>query len=351
MRVLVTGASGFVGRHVTKLLSHDHDLVTPSRKELDLVLMQEWNEGHVRHNGAIGFSCWLSENGPIDAIIHLAATVGGIGANKENPGKFIYENLQMGVNVLEGARLAKIPKVVMLGTVCMYPKHTPIPFKEEDIWNGYPEETNAPYGIAKKAVLEMGRAYHKQYGLDVTNLIPVNMAGEYDDFDDSTSHVIPAIIKKFENPRRATRRQPCKCQCHASGSQMMHIIACCDKDGLVRGTEQFNAIELWGTGSASREFLYAGDCARAIAIALEKNTGPEPINIGTGREISIANLANMIKRVGGYDSEIAWDTTKPDGQPRRCLDISRAKSVLRWEPKVGLEEMVRRSIDWYRSNK
>lgn len=317
MRVLVTGANGFVGRHVTNLLSYDHNLVTPSRKELDLVLMQEWNEGHVRHNGAIAFSYWLSENGPIDAIIHLAATVGGIGANKENPGKFIYENLQMGVNVLEGARLAKIPKVVMLGTVCMYPKHTPVPFKEEDIWNGYPEETNAPYGIAKKAVLEMGRAYHKQYGLDVTNLIPVNMAGEYDDFDDSTSHVIPAIIKKFEYA------QECR----------------------------HGVISLWGTGTASREFLYAGDCARAIGIALEKKTGPEPINLGTGHEVSIASLAEFIKAIGGYDASIVWDTSRPDGQPRRCLDISRAKSVLRWEPKVSLEETVRRSIDWYRSNK
>lgn len=337
MRILVTGGNGFLGRHVVPALeSCGHKLITPSRSSFDL-LKQD----------ATAIASYLIINN-VDAVVHLAATCGGIGINKDNPGKFIYENLQMGISVLEGARLAKIKKVVLMGTVCMYPKFTPVPFKEEDIWYGYPEETNAPYGIAKKSVLEMGRAYHKQYGMDVTSLVPVNMAGEYDNFDDNTSHVIPAIIKKFENPRRATRRQPCKCQCHAPGSQMMHIIACCGKDGLVRGTEQFNAIELWGTGSASREFLYSGDCARAVAISLEKNTGPDPINLGTGREITIAALADLIKQIGEYDSVVTWDHSKPDGQPRRSLDVSRAKERLGWEATTSLEETIRKSIEWYR---
>jgi nucleoside-diphosphate-sugar epimerase len=304
-KILITGAKGFVGQHLVNELHIQYDLLTPSRKQLNLL-----------DRSAV--SAYLADQKP-DAIVHLAATCGGIGINKDNPGRFVYENLQIGINILEAARLMGIAKVVNLGTVCSYPKHTPTPFKEEDYWNGYPEETNAPYGIAKKTVVEMGCAYSQQYGMDVTNLIPVNMYGEGDNFDLYSSHVIPALIRKFEVPR-------------------------CDGDARLY-------VQLWGTGSASREFLHASDCARAIAIALEKKTGPDPINIGTGSEITIRDLAEMIKRIGGYTSDIVWDDTKPDGQPRRCLDISRANSTLRWQPSVELEDGLRRTIQWYRQNK
>ena len=329
MKVLITGANGFLGKHVVKELERDHELVTPGSDELDLLEVKVWNEGFVRHNGGRALSYWLQDHGPFDAIVHLAATCGGIGINKDNPGRFIYENLQMGVNVLEAARLASVPKVIMLGTVCAYPKFTPVPFCESDLWNGYPEETNAPYGIAKKTLMEMGIAYARQYGMDITNLVPVNMAGEWDNFDEYSSHVIPAIIKKFENDARVT--------------------VSFEYDSPMVAVENSH-IELWGTGSASREFLYAGDCARAIAVALEKNVGPEPINLGTGKEITIKELAEMIKRIGGYGHDIYWDTSKPDGQPRRCLSTKRASSRLRWEATTSLEEIIRRTIRWYREN-
>lgn len=318
MRVLVTGSTGFVGQHVvTELAMRGHSLVLARREDLDLVSMQMFNEGAVCHNGAYAFQSWLSDTefefGKIDAIVHLAGTCGGIGINKDNPGKFIYENLQMGINVLEGARLAKIPKVVNLGTVCSYPKYTPTPFQEDTLWDGYPEETNAPYGIAKKTIMEMGIAYSRQYGMNITNLVPVNMAGEWDNFDPYSSHVIPALIRKFEEAKGAP-------------------------------------VTLWGTGSASREFLYAGDCAKAIAIALETNTGPEPINLGSGREVTIKVLAELVKRVGGYTSDISWDSSKPDGQPRRCLSITRARDVLAWVATTSLEDMLKKTIEWYRTN-
>jgi len=323
MRVLITGSSGFIGRHVVRELENDHQLFTPSHEELNICNPSYY----VEPIGSCGFP--HSIYGPraiaeyccdnkVDAIVHLAATCGGIGINKENPGRFIYENLQMGITVLEAARLAGVPKVVLLGSVCSYPKFTPIPFKEEDIWNGYPEETNAPYGIAKKTIMEMGKAYHEQYGMDVTNLVPVNMAGEFDNFDESSSHVIPALIKKFENPE-------------------------------LRFKAKYPMVTLWGTGSASREFLYAGDCASAIGIALETDTGPEPINLGTGKEITILDLAKLIKEVGEYDADIVCANEGPDGQPRRCLDITRARNVLHWEPRVSLKETVRRTIEYYRN--
>lgn len=314
MKVLITGNSGFVGKHVVHMLKDEHELFLPSREELNLLLPHYhcgWMtdaRGHVQ--------TYIRDN-HIDSIIHLAAICGGIGINKDNPGKFIYENLQIGINVLEAARQTSVKKVVNLGTVCAYPKFTPVPFKESDLWSGYPEETNAPYGVAKKTIIEMAIAYHRQYGLNVTNLLPANMAGEYDHFDEYSSHVIPALIKKFEEPVPYY------------------------KGWLVN---------LWGTGNASREFLYAGDCARAIALSLGKDTGPEPINLGTGREITIATLAEMVKEIGKYDADIRWDASRPDGQPRRSLDVSRAKERLDWEATTSLEEIIRRTIDWYRNN-
>lgn len=308
MSVLVTGGGGFVGKHVTSLLQKGEEYVlTPSRRELDLID----NGAEFEYQPVDRIRRYLEINN-VDAIVHLAATCGGIGINKDNPGRFIYENLQMGINVLEAARLSNVRKVVNLGTVCAYPKFAEVPFREETIWNGYPEETNAPYGIAKKTIMEMGKAYHQQYGLDVTNLVPVNMAGEHDNFDLYSSHVIPALIRKFE-----------------------------EADGTVI---------LWGTGSASREFLNAKDCARAIEASLKRNTGPDPINLGTGQEITICELAKLIKRVGGYDADITWDESKPDGQPRRCLDVTRAKNVLRWEAQISVEQTVKEAIAWYREN-
>jgi len=339
MKILVTGAHGFVGKHVVHALKDSRIaevVLTPTHKELDLL-----NLDALIH--------YININ-EVGAIIHLAALCGGIGINKDNPGRFMYENLQMGINVVEASRICKLHKLVNLSTVCSYPKFAPIPFQEHDIWNGYPEETNAAYGIAKKVCVELGIAYHKQYGLNVTNLVPVNMAGEYDHFDLYSSHVLPALIKKFENPQKAIRRVPCQCPCHVDGSR--HVMACCDQDGLVRGKDQdtINAVQLWGTGSASREFLYAGDCARAIVIALEKDTPPDPINLGTGQEVTIKQLAEIVKDVGGYDAQIVWDISKPDGQPRRCLDTSKAKEILRWEATTPIQETVAKTIKWYRDN-
>lgn len=322
MKVLVTGGNGFVGKHVVAALCADgHDVLTPDRFSLNLL-----------EQDAKSLASYLVINS-FDAVVHLAAICGGIGVNKDNPGKFMYENLQMGLNVVEACRLAKVKKLVNLSTVCSYPKYTPVPFKESDIWNGYPEETNAPYGIAKKAVVELGIAYHKQYGLNVTNLVPVNMAGEYDHFDLYSSHVLPALVRKFEEQEDCARKL---------GNEIPVVHSMQDS--------QIPTVELWGTGSASREFLYAGDCARAIAVAVIKNTGPDPINLGTGQEITIKELAEMVKSVGGYSAEIYWDATKPDGQPRRCLDITRAKNILRWEASTPIEETVRRTIEWYRKN-
>ena len=252
-----------------------------------------------------------------DVVVHLAATVGGIGANKENPGRFMYENLVMGTNLIEAGRHEGLKKFIMVGTVCSYPKFTPVPFKEEDIWNGYPEETNAPYGIAKKALMQLIISYKEQYGFNGINLIPVNMYGPHDNFDPKISHVIPALILKFHEAMKHDDHSP---------------------------------VSIWGTGSASREFLYVDDCAEAIVRAMGYHDDPQPINIGTGKEITIKNLSHLVAEKMGYTGQMIFDTTKPDGQPRRCLNTNRATSDLGFTAKTMFEEGIVKTIKWFRES-
>ncbi len=249
----------------------------------------------------------------VDTVIHLAARVGGIGFNQQYPGTLFYDNAIMGIQLLEAARKANVKKVVVVGTVCAYPKILPVPFKEDDIWLGYPEETNAPYGLAKKMILVQAQAYRKQYGMNAIYVLPVNLYGPRDDFDPASSHVIPALIKKVIDAKQ-------------------------------RG-DAF--VEVWGTGSASREFCYAKDTARGIVLATELYDGAEPVNLGSGMEITIKELIETIKRLAGYTGEIKWDASKPDGQPRRCLDVSRAKKEFGFTAEVPFEQGLRETIDWY----
>jgi GDP-L-fucose synthase len=250
-----------------------------------------------------------------EIVIHLAAQVGGIRANRENPGRFFYQNLMMGVQLMEEGRLARLEKFVGIGTVCAYPKFTPVPFREDDLWGGYPEETNAPYGLAKKMLLVQAQAYRQQYGFNAIYLLPVNLYGPRDSCDPAKSHVIPALIKK-----------------------------CCD--AIDRGDKE---IEVWGTGQASREFLYVDDCARAIVLATERYDKPDPVNIGAGHEISIKDLVHLIAELTGFRGTIRWDRTKPDGQPRRCLDVSRAEREFGFRAETSFEEGLRHTIEWYRA--
>lgn len=300
-KILVTGAHGFLGHHVVDelMFAGFTNVLTPTRADLDLML-------------AMRTSCYLSETQP-DIVIHLAAQCGGIGINREKPGEFLYNNMMMTMNLIEQCRkMTFIKKFVGVGTVCSYPKHTPVPFKEEDLYNGYPEETNAPYGLAKRMQLEMLNAYRSQYGLNGIFLIPVNMAGEHDNFADDSSHVVPAMMKKFHRAK-------------------------------INGDA---SVILWGDGSASREFLYAGDCAEAIVRAMMHYEKPDPVNIGTGREITIRELAEKMRKVVGFTGDIVWDTTKPNGQPRRCLDVSRAKLEFGFEARTGFDELLERSYAW-----
>ena len=250
-------------------------------------------------------------------VIHLAAVVGGIGANRENPGRFFYENVMMGAQMIDGARRHSIEKIVQLGTVCSYPKFASVPFREDEIWNGYPEETNAPYGIAKKALLVQCQGYRDQYGLNAIYLLPVNLYGPGDNFDPASSHVIPALIKKCV-------------------------------DAVEKGKPE---IQVWGSGRATREFLYVEDAADAIVVAAEKYNGREPINLGSGTEISIRELVNLIAAETGFKGEIVWDSTKPDGQPRRALDVSRAAELLGFRARTDFVEGLRRTIEWYRNHR
>ena len=306
-RIVITGGAGFLGHHLMDRfkergvsaeqilipLIEDYDLT----KEADVIRMYETMRP--------------------DIVIHLAAEVGGIGANRENPGRFFYANMAMGLHLIEQARIRDLQKFVQVGTICAYPKFTPVPFREEDLWNGYPEETNAPYGIAKKALLVMLQGYRQQYGLDGIYLLPVNLYGPGDNFNPASSHVIPALIKK-----------------------------CVD---AMDAGQAF--IECWGTGSASREFIYAADAAEGILLATEKYDGDEPVNIGAGFEITIKDLVEKIARLTGFDGEIRWDPSKPDGQPRRCLDTSRAKECFGFEAKTDFDAGLKATIDWYRKNK
>ena len=303
--VAVTGGAGFLGSHlVEELRSRGYeDIFVPRSNTYDL-----------RDPDAVKR---LYQDATPDVVIHAAATVGGIGANRERPGEFFYDNAIMGIELLEQARRHDVEKFVTLGTICSYPEHTPVPFSEEDLWKGYPEETNAPYGIAKKALLTQGRAYRKQYGFNAIHLLPVNLYGPRDDFDPETSHVIPAIIKKC-------------------------------MDAKERGDDSITA---WGTGTPTREFLYVTDAARGIVDAMEQYDSPEPINLGSGKEVTIEQLISMIAEVVGFNGEINWDETKPDGQPRRCLDVSRAKKQINWETQVELRDGIENVVDWYSENR
>jgi dTDP-glucose 4,6-dehydratase/GDP-L-fucose synthase len=299
--ITVTGGSGFLGSHLLEeLRSRGYDdIFVPKSSEYDLR-----NPDAVRR---------LYRDAEPDIVIHAAATVGGIGANRERPGEFFYDNAIMGIELIEQARRHGVEKFVTLGTICSYPEHTPVPFSEEDLWNGYPEETNAPYGIAKKALLTQGRAYRKQYDFNSIHLLPVNLYGPRDDFDPETSHVIPAIVKKCI-------------------------------DAKERGDDSITA---WGTGEPTREFLYVTDAARGIIDAMERYNSPEPMNLGSGEEVTIEQLITIIADVVGFDGDINWDETKPDGQPRRCLDVSRVKQHLNWEAKVELRDGIENVVEWY----
>ena len=302
-RVLVTGGAGFLGEPVCRRLREQGaaEVVAPRRAEFDLT-------------DPTAAEQLLAEAAP-DTVVHLAAEVGGIGANQHNPGRFFYANMAMGLNVIEQARRHGVEKVVQVGTVCSYPKHTPVPFREESLWDGYPEETNAPYGVAKKALLVMLQAYREQYGLSGIYLMPVNLYGPRDDFDLDTSHVIPALIRKCEEARLGGEPE----------------VAC------------------WGTGAASREFLYVEDCAEAIVLAAERYDGAEPVNLGAGAEIRIRELAGLIARECGFEGRLAWDPSRPDGQPRRCLYTSRAEALFGFSARTSLRDGLRRTVDWYRA--
>jgi len=303
-KILLTGGAGFLGKEVASRLveagAAPKDIRIPRSRDTDL---RRWE------------NCQQAVK-DVDLVIHLAARVGGIGFNRMYPAQLFYDNAIMGIQMIEAARLAGVEKFVCLGTVCAYPKFAPVPFVEADLWNGYPEETNAPYGLAKKMLLVQSQAYRQQYGFNSIYLLPVNLYGPRDNFDPMSSHVIPALIKRFTEAVQ----------------------------------NNSDVVDVWGTGEASREFLYVEDAARGILLAAERYNKPDPVNIGAGREIKIRELVDLIAGLTGFQGEIRWDTSQPDGQPRRCLAVSRARKEFGFEPKVDFKEGLRRTIEWYRNH-
>jgi GDP-L-fucose synthase len=298
MRVLVTGGGGFLGSHLVERLEKEgHDVIAARSTGYDLTSMEE--------------TARMFEEAAPERIFHLAAEVGGIGANRANPGRYWYANLMMGAHVLEQARVHETPKLVIVGTVCAYPKYAPIPFSEDDLWDGYPEETNAPYGVAKKTVLVGAQAYREQYGVNSVFLLPTNLYGPRDNFDLETSHVIPALIRKM--------------------------------------LDSEDEVVLWGDGSPTREFLYVEDCVEGLVLAGDRYDGPEPVNLGAGKEISIRELAELVADVTGFAGRIIWDETKPGGQPRRSVDATRARELFGFEARTPLRDGIERTVAWYRS--
>ncbi|MCL0090057.1 GDP-L-fucose synthase [Dehalococcoidia bacterium] len=301
-RIVVTGGAGFLGQHVVKKLEERgcKQIFVPRSKDYDLVEMEAVKR--------------LYKDAKPDIVIHLAARVGGIGANLKNPGKFFYENLMMGIQMMEQGRVFGLEKFVAIGTICAYPKFTPVPFIEDDLWNGYPEETNAPYGLAKKMLLVQAQAYREQYGFDAIYLLPVNLYGPGDNFDPDYSHVIPALIKKCI-------------------------------DAIEEGSDE---IVVWGTGKPTREFLYVEDAAEGIVLATERYDKADPVNLGSGLEISVEQLAKLIADVSGFNRRVIWDTSKPDGQPKRCLDVSKARKEFGFQATTSFEEGLSKTIKWYK---
>ena len=301
-RILITGGAGFLGSFIVEKLKEkgasEENIRIPRSKDVDL---RRWE------------NC-VKVIKDIDIVIHLAAKVGGIGYNQKYPATLFYDNAIMGIHMMEAARQENVEKFVAVGTICAYPKFTPVPFKEEDLWNGYPEETNAPYGLAKKMMLVQSQAYRQQYDFNAIYLLPVNLYGPRDNFDPDSSHVIPALIKKMFDARAEGKKE----------------------------------VVVWGTGKATREFLYVEDAARGIILAAEKYNKPDPVNLGSGFEISIKELVELIAELAGFDGEIRWDTSKPDGQPRRCLDVSKAKEEFRFEAEVGFRVGLERTIEWFK---
>ncbi len=303
MRTLVTGGGGFLGTHVVERLQAEGiEPIVARRRQYDLT---RWDDTER-----------LFADAKPELVLHLAAEVGGIGANRDNPGRYWYSNLMMGAHVIEQSRLHGVDKLLVLGTVCAYPKFAPVPFSEDDLWNGYPEETNAPYGVAKKTLLVGGQGYREQYGLNAIFLLPVNLYGPRDNFHPTNAHVIPDLIRKMS-------------------------------DAQARGERE---VVLWGDGSPTREFLYVDDAAEGIVLAALRYDQPEPVNLGTGEEVSIKHLAELIGEATGYEGEIVWDTTKPNGQPRRKLDTTRAKELFGFEAKTPFREGVARTVAWYREH-